>query len=389
MLRENPQPEPALANPSVAEGMRWGLAAVLVIQVFLGSIAPSLLFTLLGHSRVSGVNALAVDPMPLVAGSIPWLVFLGAHLSHIRFLRRLGPYPYTDGQVVLMALLPGYNLVGSVELFASQGALMERLGGGRGLGLQLRAAGSAASGLAVAEVVLRARVLGAAVLDPSLAPSTAAPGTVRALLLVSLALLLVRLIVLSRLQLATRALLAAHRAGALPALEQRPGLPGARSSLAAVALTLVAGWIALALPPFARRDEPSRPVSSARAPGKRAAPARTAPETPPSPPPPEVAPVEPSPGPAKASTELAAAASAPPAPPVLPPGYLLGGRTLYWWQERLRSLRSRSDDAGQRLFELTRERASANGLVVTGDGGELRVEASSDRIAAALAEASD
>lgn len=50
-----------------------------------------------------------------------------------------------------------------------------------------------------------------------------------------------------------------------------------------------------------------------------------------------------------------------------PPAPLHGGRPVSWWQERLRTLRARTDAEGKLLFEETLRRARANGLTVTGD----------------------
>lgn len=352
--------DPAPANPALAEGLRWGLAAVLVLQVFVAGLAPSLLVTVLRLARWYVARGIVLDLTPLVSSAIPWLVFLGAQLAHIGFLRRLGSYPYTNGQVALMALLPGYNLFGSVELFASQGATMERLGAARGLALELRALAAMASGLAVAVAVLVARALGS-VLDASVVPAPVQPGLLRSIIVLSLALLLVRLAVLARVQIATRSLLVAQRAGALPDLEPQPalpGLPGPRRSVAVTALALAAGWNALTLPPPPLRGRPLELEIFTTAPFARA----------------------PAPEPARAPE-----AAAPSAPPPTP-SHVAGGRTVEWWRDRLRALAVRGDADGQQLFEATRARAVANGLEIAGAGAELRVEPGAERIAGPAAE---
>jgi len=52
---------------------------------------------------------------------------------------------------------------------------------------------------------------------------------------------------------------------------------------------------------------------------------------------------------------------------------LLGGRPVQWWEDRLTSLRARTDPAGIEIFEATLHRAEANGLIVREEGGRLRV----------------
>lgn len=351
------------ANPVLADGLRWGLAAVLVVQTFTG-MAPSLVLVGVLLSR----STAQLDPAFLAGGLIPWLVYLGTHLAQVHYLRQLGPYPYSSVQVALMALLPGYNLFGAVELYGSQGEAMERLGAGEGLAFEVRGAAAMASSLALALMLLVTRWLAPIAFDRSRPVPQPPPGLMRAIIITAVALLLARLYVLARLQLATRALAAARLDGpppALPAAPAVPGLPGPGRSIAAIALALVGAGFTVA----GSGAVPAAPQDLSifsRAPIVKVIPERSAP--------------------APAPEKAVAARPAAPAKPALPPDTLLGGRTVEWWRDRLRALRLRADEEGKGLYQLTRERAVLNGLVVTDVGDGLQVEPSPQRIAAARAE---
>lgn len=69
------------------------------------------------------------------------------------------------------------------------------------------------------------------------------------------------------------------------------------------------------------------------------------------------------------------AAAAPLAAPVTPPhpDELFAGRNAAWWRERLGSLESGSAPDAAEVRAVTRRRAEASGLVVTGEGSSLQV----------------
>jgi hypothetical protein len=378
--RDGPHARPSENLPTFAEGLRWALAAVLVLQFFLRGFAPTVFDIVVALIQASGSGVCGTACDMGVSSVIPWGVFLGAHFLQIRVLRRLGPFPYSNGQVVLMALLPGYNLYGSVALFSAQAEAMERLGGGRSLGFEIRAATAMASGLAVALIVVSARAIRPLLMSPEAPNAGNLPGTGSSIMILSLVLLLLRLYVLARLQIAHRLVLA-QRSAPLPAEASLPttlGLPGARTSVATTGLALLAGGLALFVPPTsAWKARPPIPTPTATATVvTAAAPHRLA----------SGGAVSTSEGPADANAG-AAAPAAPEPPPSLPSGYLLAGRTVDAWRERLSLLRARNDEEGKRLFTLTRDRAVANGLLVTERDNVLQIEPSAERIAAARAEA--
>lgn len=346
---------------------RWALAAVLVLQVFLGGAVPTVIEAVVLLTRPGGAGSCAGRCDLALPVAIPWVLFLAVHLLQVRVLRRLGGFPYSDRQVALMALLPGYNLRGAVELFSAQGEAMERLGAARHVGLELRAAAAMASGLAVAQALILLRVLRPFDAVPAL---VAAPAAARSVFFLTLTVLFLRLYVLARVELAMRPLVASGRAAALrekPPTAAPPGLPGLRSAAAAVVLALAAAGFALKPIPRLAGELAAAPVAGASPSVAGAVPEVTLP----------------------VPAAAAAPAQAPraPEPPSLPTGYLLAGRPVEWWRDRLTLLRARSDDAGHRMFELTRERAVANGLIVMEREGRVAVEPSPALVAAAREEA--
>jgi hypothetical protein len=354
---------PAGALDLIAEGALWAMALVLIAQTFLGFVAPTVLDALLELWVYRRTGACGPVCDLAYTSLLPWLVFVAMHLLQARLLRRGGAFPYSTGQIVLMALLPSYNLHGTVALFSAEADELERRGGGRSLGLELRAASALASGLAVALTLCWLRMMHPVLTESRPVMARPFPPS-RPVVVLAVWLLLVRLYVLARLQLAQRHVRTSSAAPPV-AFRHAAGLPGATVAVGIAALAVLAG--ALAFPPLAA-------VSVGAEPQQAPATAAAGPTT-------VVDPQGLRPRPA-AATELAP--PRPAEPPRLPADHLMGGRTLEEWRARLGTLRARTDEEGRQLYELTRARAERNGLKVTEGEGAVEVNAPPELIESAL-----
>lgn len=345
-----------------ADAGRWALAGVLVVQTLVGLVFPPVLQVVLTAVALqrTGERDVCIGSCDLAYWSLlPWAALLAAALLQNRVLRLAGSFPYGAGQTALMLILPGYNLYGSVELFAAQGRVLERLGSRRGLELELRAAASVASGLAVALGVIVLRVMQPLLVSEA-RQYTGSRDASDGLVTVAVLLLVARLYVIARLQIATRALVRARAAGQ-PIPELPPaahaGLPGSLGAVGVAALAVLAGASALDLPAvLVRALRAAPPAQTAYGP--------TAEPTPPR----RSAPPRASAGVAVPTVprgpSVAVAVEARSEPP------LAGGRTAEWWAERLEALRASGDAA---LYRATVDRARANGLLVEEVDGKFRV----------------
>lgn len=362
--RAGPQPAgghpPAQATEplaSMVSGLQWALALVLVLQALFGAALPSVTDAVV-HRWLARHLGACLGPCQAVATPLlPWVVLAALHLAQARLLRRRGPFPLSDAQVLALTLVPGWNLAGAVALFTAEGEALERLGAGRGLARQLRAGAALAVGLGVAQVALAVGRLRPAIVAGWVDPAEVnLPGEAPGVL--TLAFLLACLFLLGRLQVANHRLLASDR-GAPPSSSTGRTAGGAATSalgslleprLAIGVAVLAAAAVSLAALPTRRWQERSRPSAAGLG-------LPTLPPAPTRPPAtlaaaPAMRPAAPAPAPAVRSA------------PLPPPEALFAGRPATWWTDRLRRLAARTDPEGLELLALTRDRAVANGLAV-------------------------
>jgi hypothetical protein len=343
------------------------LGTVLVFQQLLPDSVPPAFLRLtvaLARGRPSGIG-----PAELLLGLVPWALFLALQLGLARLLRVHGQLGLGDGRVAAMVLVPGYNVLGTAQLFSLEGAAMARLGAGPGtLPAELRVGGLAAA-------IMGAAVVGLSILEVAVwrGSGWASPlllGTLASIL--GLGTLVVRLLLLVRLHAAIRPI-AALPTPAEPLLVPVHEVWPAWAVASSVALCLlVPGLVRLAQPPPPGPDWPDAPAELAPGPS----PAQARPESPASQD--AAAPaVESAPSASAASTGPPKEATSPapariPAAPCITEDWLAGGRPISWWTRRLELLRARSDPDGRALYQLTTERALANDLSILEEGAGVR-----------------
>jgi hypothetical protein len=366
-----PRVEPATgaADPLVqaAPFLPIALAALLGLQWALPMAAPPV-FAQIAAGLVRGSQPF-VATLPLLLGALPWAAYLALHLSQARLLRARGRFAWSDEAVTARALVPGYNVLGSASLFAAEGEALAALGAAPAAAGELRAAGLAASAAAATTFGLQ---LVAVALFPSGQAGLGADVLGAFIQLLAVVTLVVRLFVLLRLRAATRQVLGMAPVPA-PGAPRGPALAAVRGPALGLVLCVVGLFAARWVYENHGLRPPLKPPPAALPPPIPALAPRPAPAL--------VAAAAAAPGPA----DPFARKGAPPPRAGFTDQTLLGGRPVAWWQSRLELLRGRTDPEGRELYQLTADRAVANGLEVKEVDGALRVYPS-EALRAALAE---
>jgi antitoxin component YwqK of YwqJK toxin-antitoxin module len=119
-----------LSDDTLIQGYRvtlFGMAGLIVLQAAVPSMVPSLWGTFLGGPVLTGLPANLTGTFSILLALLLWLAYAGMHVFQAALLRRTASgFPYPPLQVAGMALVPGYNLYGTMVLFGEAADRLQR-----------------------------------------------------------------------------------------------------------------------------------------------------------------------------------------------------------------------------------------------------------------------